>query len=210
MEVKFANSFGKSLKKLAWHNSRIYKTYSFFRYDIARFLKNVWRFRKPLANHYWWDHHATLQFMEIGLAHMAVNLETKGLEIDGPRLKKVAKIKRAVELIQHYNQDSYIELAEAELGEIVCHPFEFKESDKEGYFELVDRDTPEEAAHKKKVFARAREIQELEWAELWQILKGQEHSEYQELVKDLSEEEKRKDDHYYKWFDGSGLNGWWD
>jgi hypothetical protein len=39
--------------------------------------------------------------MEIGLTHMANNLEKHGLEVDGPRLKKVAKMRRAVELIKN-------------------------------------------------------------------------------------------------------------
>lgn len=196
-----------------WHQSKIYKFYEFFRYDIARFLKNVWRFRKPLANHYWWDHHAALQFLEIGLAHMAENLETKGLEVDESRLKKVTKIKRAVELIRNYNEDNYIDMAEAELGELPRRPLEFKEAeDHEGYFELVDNNTPEEAAHQKKVFARARELEELEWVELWSILKGQDHNEYREIFEKLSADERiqHERDHYYKWFDGSGMKGWWD
>lgn len=148
--------------------------------------------------------------MKTGLEFTADGLEKHGLEIEEPRLKKVAAIRRVVELIDNYNKDRYIEMAEAELGEIVCHPFEFKPSDKEGYFELVDRDTPEEAAHKKKVFSRAREIEESEWIELWSIIKGQDHNEYQKLYEALSDEEKQQEDHYYKWFDGTGMKGWWD
>lgn len=211
MQVKFATTFAKSLKKLHWHNTRTYKIYSFFRYDIKRFVKNVWLFRKALANYYWWDHHGTLEFMRIGLTQTADGLEKWGMEIELPRGKKVAAIRRATELINNYNKDLYIEMAEAELGEITCRPFEFKPSDKEGYFELVDNDTPEESAHKKKVFARAREIEELEWKELWRTLQGQDHSEYKELSEALTEEDRKKnEDLYYQWFDGTGMNGWWD
>ena len=52
MKIQFADTFSESLKTLIWHESRIYKFYSFFRYDIGRFIKNVWRFRKALSNHY--------------------------------------------------------------------------------------------------------------------------------------------------------------
>ena len=90
MDINFADSFLKSLKRLMWHESRVYKFYDFFRRDIGRFVKNVWRFRKALANHYWWDHHGTLMFLETGLTHMSDNLEVKGMEVDGPRMKKVA------------------------------------------------------------------------------------------------------------------------
>lgn len=207
MEVKFADTFTKSLKRLIWHESKIYKFYSFFRYDIGRFVKNVWRFRNALSRHYWWDHHSTLQFMEIGLTHMANNLEKHGLEVDGPRLKKVAKMRRAVELIKNYNQGNYIEMAEAELGEIVHHEWEFEPvPDKPGFSQLIDKDTPEEAEHNRKVFKRSREIEETEWAELWVILQGQNVSHFT-MFADKSAD---KDSAWDNWFDGSGLRGWWD
>jgi hypothetical protein len=126
-------------------------------------------------------------------------------------MKKVAAMKRAVELLHHVNEDSFIELAEAELGEIVHHPWEFEdEPDKPGYSRLVDKDTPEEKEHNSKVYARAREIEEQEWEELWRIFKGQDMTEYSGIMDSLTDEEKRERDHYYEWFDGSNLKGWWD
>lgn len=211
MEIKFADTFTKSLKKLIWHESKIYKFYAFFRYDIARFCKNVWKFRKALNKHYWWDHHGTLMFLEIGLTDMANRLEVDGLEIDISRLKKVKAIRRAAELIRNYNEDNYIEMAEAELGEIVLYDWEFEEiPDRPGLSRLIDKETESEKAHNSKVYERAREIEEQEWKELFRILEGQDHSEYQKIIGALSEEEKREQDHYYKWFDGSNLKGWWD
>lgn len=198
MDIRFADTFTKSLKRLIWHESRVYKTWAFFRYDIARFVGNVWRFRKPLANHYWWDHHGMLMFMEKAITHMADNVEEHGMEIDETRLKKVAAMRRAVQLIQNYNQSNYIEMAEAELGEIIHHPWEFEPSDKEGYFQLVDHDTPEEKEHNRKVYDRARELEVSEWNELMSILKGQDYKKF-----------KKKVD-WNKQFDGSGIQSWWD
>ena len=211
MEVSFADSFGKSLKKLIWHESKIYKFYSFFRYDISRFVKNVWRFRKALANHYWWDHHGTLRFLESGLTHMSDNLEVRGNEVDGPRMKKVAAMRRAVQLIKNYNESNYIEMAEAELGPIYHHDWEFEEvPDKPGFSRLVDKDSPEEKKHNRKVFNRSRQIEEQEWKELWDILKGQNHAEFKKIVKRATEEEKNSRDLWNEWYNGTGLNGWWD
>jgi hypothetical protein len=211
MEVNFTDTFSKSLKRLIWHESRIYKFYSFFRYDISRFIKNVWRFRKALANYYWWDHHGTLMFMEIGISNMAENLEKHGMEIELPRMKKVAAMKRVSEIIRNYNESNYIEMAEAELGEIVHHEWEFEEvPDKPGYSRLVDHDTPAEKKHNRKVFNRARQIEEQEWKELFRLLHGQNHKDYKKFEKTLTEEQKKETDQYYKWFDGSGLKGWWD
>ncbi len=211
MEIKFADTFADSIKTLIRHNTWWYKTYSLFRHDIPRFISNVWRFRKPLANHYWWDHNALLQFMEVGLEEMGDNLEKYGLEVDVSRLKKVKSIKRAAELIRNYNQDLYIEMAEKELGKVILYDWEFEEvEDKPGYSRLVDNETEDEKEHNRKVFKRAREIGDQEWKELWRILQGQDHEEYKKISEALTEEEKRAQDHYYKWFDGSDLRGWWD
>lgn len=207
MKVEFADSFSKSIKRLIRHNTWWYKTYSLFRYDLPRFFKNIWRFRKGLWNHYWFDHHGTLRFLEIGLTDMADRIEKDGMEVDSSRLKKVAKMRRAIELIKNYNEDNYIEMAEKELGEIVLHEWKFEDvEDKPGYSRLVDNDTEEEKEHNRKVFERAHEIEENEWNELFTILKGRPSPEFQMFL-DKSE---NKESAWDNWFDGSGMRGWWD
>jgi hypothetical protein len=199
METQFADSFGDSLKTMIRHNTWWYKTYELFRYDLPRFFKNIWRFRKPLWNHYWWDHHGSLTFLEVTFTHMSNNVEKHGNEIDETRLKKVAAMRRVVELIKNYNEDNYIDMAENELGSLILHDWEFEPvPDKPGYSQLVDKDTTEEKEHNRKVFERSREIQEQEWDELFVILKGQDYTKFD------------KDIDWNKQFDGSGLRGWWD
>jgi len=150
-------------------------------------------------------------FMETGLTHMADNMEVKGMEVDGPRMKKVAAMRRAVEIIKNYNQSNYIEMAESELGPIYLHDWEFEEvPDKPGYSRLVEEDTPEERKHNKKVFDRVRQIEENEWDELFKILKGQDYKEYRKLVKLDKKKEIKNDNLWDEWFDGSGIKGWWD
>lgn len=108
-------------------------------------------------------------------------------------------MRQAIRLIQNYNNDSYIEMAESELGEIIHHPWEFESVEgKEGISRLVDKETDEEKEHNSKVFKRAREIEESEWNELFEILKGQDYSKF------------NKSDDWDKQFDGSGMRGWWD
>ena len=207
MKIEFADSFSKSIKRLIRHNTWWYKTYSLFRYDLPRFFKNIWKFRKGLWNHYWFDHHGTLRFLEIGLTDMADRIEKDGMEVDSSRLKKVAKMRRAIELIKNYNEDNYIEMAEKEIGKLVLHDWEFEDvEDKPGYSRLVDNDTEEEKDHNRKVFERAREIEEKEWSELFTILKGRPSPEYQMFL-DKSEDKKSAWDN---WFDGSDMRGWWD
>jgi hypothetical protein len=220
MDVKFSDSFGDSIKKLIRHESWWYKTYSLFRYDIPRFIKNVWRFRKALSNYYWWDHHGMLTFTETALTHMSDNLELYGNEIEEPRMKKIAAMRRAAELIRNYNESNYIEMAEAELGEIVHYEWEFEETGEtkdnpfgeknEKLYQLIEKETDEEKAHNRKVYDRSTEIEKQEWDELFRLLKGQDSDEYSALYQSKTEEEKKARDIWYDWFDGSGIKGWWD
>ena len=211
MKIGFADTFTKSIEKMIRQQTWWYKTYEFFRYDISRFIRNVWRFRKGLSRHYWWDHHGMLMFMEAALTDMSDRLEKDGLEIDISRLKKVEKMRRAIQLIKNYNKDLYIEMAEKELGKLNLYDWEFETvPDSPDLKRLVDKETEEEKVHNRKVFNRAREIGDSEWNELWQIFKGQDNEEYQKLKETLTEEQKREEDQYYKWFDGSDLRGWWD
>jgi hypothetical protein len=102
-------------------------------------------------------------------------------------------------------------MAESELGPLVLHDWEFEPvPDKPEYSRIIDRDTEEEKVHNRKVFDRAHEIEEQEWDELFEILKGQDHKEYCKLSETQTEEEQRKQDLWNEWFDGSGIRGWWD
>lgn len=199
MKIEIENSFGESIKTLIRHNTWWYKTYELFRYDLPRFFKNIWRFRKALWNHYWFDHHGTLMFLETGLSHISDNVEKYGNEIDESRLKKIDAMRRTVQIIQNYNNDSYIEMAEKELGEIVLRDWEFEPvPDRPNLSRLVDNETEEERAHNKKIYERASEIEEQEWNELFELLKGQDYKNF------------NKEIDWYKQFNGSGIKNWWD
>jgi hypothetical protein len=138
-------------------------------------------------------------FMEIGLTDIANKIEKHGIEVDSSRMKKVEKMRRVIQLIKNYNEDLYIEMAEKELGELILHKLEFEPApDHPGSYQLVDKDTPEEKEHNRKVYTRSREIREQEWAELWDAIKGQDYSKFDENI-DFDDQ-----------FDGSGLRGWWD
>ena len=127
-------------------------------------------------------------------------MEFYGSEVDISRMKKVAKIKRAIELINSVREGDYIEKAENVLGEL---------KNLDGWRNDRD-DTPEDKEHNGKVFKLARKIEDDEWNELWDILKGQNHQEYLDLLDSLSDEEKRENDVWNNWHDGSGMRGWWD
>ena len=192
MDVQFKDTFFESVEKLVWYDTKLWKVWEAIRYNIPLFFKNIWRFRKELYNHQWWDYRFTLEMLYRSLSIMVAKLETDGIEEDGSRGKKVQKIKRALELLKHKLDDGYVNRAEMELGELPHKPFEFEKME-DGNYLLVDNDTPAEREHAQKIYKRAREIEDTEWKELWEIFKGTKFSKK------------------FGWaYDGSDMRGWWD
>jgi len=208
MEVKFADSFFDSFERMVNREKWYWKTWDFLRYDMPRFFRNLWMFRKDLYNYRWYSgQHAVLPFMKTALMDMASKIDERGMEVEKSKDKKVAKMYRAAFIMERFIEDDFIEIAEQELGEIVHRKFEFEDvPDKPGFCQLVDNETPAEKEHNSKVFKRAREIESQMWKELWTILEGQNHSHF-EVFLDKSKDKKNAWDN---WFDGSGLRGWWD
>jgi hypothetical protein len=176
------------------------RTRRFLTRDIPNFLRNIYKFRKALWNHHWWDYTGTLEFIEIGVNDIADNIRIKGIEVEHSRFKKVAKMRRVVEIIKNIREDRYFDIVENEMGKGLDSPnFEFVPcEDKPGFFEMVDLGTEEEQEFKDRYFERIRELEESQWNELWDILKGQDYETF--------DKEKKFDEQ----FDGSGLRGWWD
>jgi len=210
MKILFADSFGKSLKRLVWHQHPIYKVYELFRYKIPMFFENLWFFRKSLWEFRSWDYSFNLQMLGRSLEKTVNTIEYHGHEVDDSRMKKVQKMKRVIELLGHLRSDSYIEMAEKELGKIKNIDWDFEEvKDNPDYFQLIEPNS-EEKEHNRNVYNRADEIEKEEWKEIWRILEGQDHIEYVKLVESTSDEDRKKTDLWYKWFDGSGAKHWWD
>ena len=192
MKVEFKDTFFESLEKLVWYDSNLWKVWSAIRYDIPLFFKNVWRFRKELYNHQWWDYRFHLEMMYRSLSIMEKGMSDKGMEVAETRNVKIIMMRRALELLKHKLDDDYIQRAELELGEINRSEFDFEPVEgKEGFYRMIDNDTPAEKKHARNVYKRARVIEETEWKELWDIYKGKKFTTWEK-------------------YDGSDLRGWWD
>ena len=191
MKVEFKDTFFESLEKLVWYDSNLWKVWSAIRYDIPLFFKNVWRFRKELYNHQWWDYRFHLEMMYRSLSIMEKGMSEKGIEVSETRDVKVQKMRRALELLKHKLDDDYIQRAELELGELTHKSIEFEPIEGTDSYRLVDTDTPAEKKHARKVYKRARVIEDVEWKELWDIFKGKKFTTWEK-------------------YDGSDLRGWWD
>jgi hypothetical protein len=180
------------VKDFFWYDLNLWRVWDVFRIGVPTFFKNIWRFRKELYHHQWWDYHYTLQMLYRSLSIMVVKLEKDGYEVDESRLKKVEKIYRVLELLKHKLDDDYVDRAEKVLGEINWKPIEFKLlNDSDELYEMVDNDTPTEKEHISKVLKYSQELENKEWIEMWEILKGKEFTTMEE-------------------YDGCDMRAWWD
>jgi len=207
MKVEFKDTFFESVERLVWYDTKLFKVWEFIRRGIPTFFGNIWRFRRELYNHQWWDYRYTLEMLHRSLTIMVDKLEKDGMEVDSSRNKKTAKIRRAIELLDNRLNDTYIEQAEAELGKLHLKPMEFEPTE-EGTYLLKDTETKEEREHNRKVFKLSSTIDDREWRELWNIFKGQSMLDFKKYMKTLPKEEQSKA--WDNWFNGSDMRGWWD
>ena len=207
MKVEFKDTFFESVERLVWYDTKLWKAWEFIRRGIPTFFGNIWRFRKELYSHQWWDYRYTLEMLHRSLTIMVDKLEKDGIEEDFSRGKKVVKIKRAIQLLDNRLNDNYIEQAEGILGKLPDNPFEFEKTE-DGNYQLVDNDSKEEKEHSRKVFKLAQSIDDREWRELWNIFKGQSMLDYKKHLKTLPKEEHATA--WDSWFNGSDMRGWWD
>lgn len=188
MEIKFTDSFFESLKVLKRHNTWWYRTYRTITEDIPQFFKNIYLFRKELYQHRWWDYNFTLVMLKRSLEIQVNGMEKEGWEVKETLDKKIVKMKRVIEILENRVEVNYLDLAEEKIGPLYDWDFS------------SDNVTEEQKAHNKKVYELAQEIEKKDWKELWRILEGQDYESY----------DSKKDGDFEKWYDGSGILGWWD
>ena len=210
MQVELTQSFFKSLKRLNWHNSPVYKTYNLFFYQIPEFLKNIWRFRKALWNFRWWDYTFTLGMLQTSLKVMSPRFEKFAIEVESSKSSKVKKMNRAIFLLENFLQANFLEQAESELGEIITKDLETEPvPGKPDLVRLLDKETPEEKQHNQKVFERAKELEEEQWEELWRIIRGKQMpNPISKVIKMHQTPDKKV--FIEKEEDGSDMRTWWD
>ena len=137
MEVKFTDTFFESLKRLAWQQHPIYKCWELFRYNIPAFFVNIWRFRKSLWRFRWYDDSYPLMMFKNSLEIMAPRFEVDGLEEGVSRMKKVSKMYEAIQLMQNFIDDNFIDQAEKELGDIFHRDWNFDESPNDSAYSIL-------------------------------------------------------------------------
>ena len=212
MKTQFGTTFFDSFKRMIDREKWYWKTWDFFRYDIPRFFRNLWLFRKNLWNHTWYNGDGSvLPWVKTAVDDMAWRIEKHGHEIGESRVKKVAKMRRLSYLIDVCVKDNFIEEAEKEMGfEYIYRDFEFEEIPDRTYdnplgekneklYLLKENQTTEEKESNSKLLKRAHEIEKEYWEELCAIIKGPDY----DALRDSDEDWDVK-------YDGSDLRAWWD
>ena len=207
MKVEFKDTFFESVEKLVWYDTKLGKVWEFFRRGIPTFIGNIWKFRRELYSHQWWDYRYTLEMLRRSLIIMEKDLSVKGIEEPLNRAKKLNKIRRAIKLLTNRLDDNYIDQAEAQLGKLFLKEPEFEPTEN-GLYRLIDNQTKEETTHNVKVFRLSSTIDDREWRELWNIFKGQSMIDFKKYMKELPKEEQTNA--WEMWYNGSDMRGWWD
>ena len=154
--------------------------------NIAYFWRTIWKFRPYDYGHQLHLWQASLRPLRDAIAN--------GNEDDATRMKKVAKIQRCIDLLDRMMEDDYIGLAEQELGITI---------------EILDIATEQRMNKYRRIFELANKLEQSDWKEFFNILQGQSYAEF-EMLRDKSNSKKTDYELYEKWFDGSGMKGWWD
>lgn len=166
-------------------------------YKVKRFIINIFKYRKELSRVYPWDYSGTLILIKRSLEISYEAIKENSFEINDSKLKKLSKMNRAIQILDNILGDNYFYLAEKSLNIKLIHKkFNFipiNESNE--YFTLQDNLSEEERNHNRKIYNESDKIQEREWRELFEILKGQDSN----ILKR----------NYDKLYNGSGLRGWW-
>lgn len=197
MKVGFRDSFFDSLEAMARHETWWYKTYALFRYDIPRFLTNIWYFRRVLWEHRWWDYRFHLLTLRTSLEIMEKEMHN-GWEVKEDRDKKIAKMNRAIELLKNFEEDNFLDQAKKELGLEYIAKLDFEKVPGEEDLYQLKQQSPEIEKNNKLISKKSRDLEESQWKELWKIFEGQDYRKF------------KKDQEWRDQFDGSGLRGWWD
>lgn len=176
---------------------KIIEFWDFIIRDVPNFFRNIWLFRNGLLRHRWYDHAGVILFMRDAISDISNGIDKRGYEEKISKDKKVQKMKRLTQLLDNYTKDNYLDLAQERLGYKLDTDYEFKQIEGTDYFEMVDNKDQQTKEKNDQIYKLALQISREEWNEIWDILKGQDYSNF----------DPKKD--FDSQIDGSGLNSWW-
>ena len=200
MHLKFSSSFMKSLEKISSRRMIHWRAYDFLRYDLPRFFRNLWIFRKNLWSYNNYNGaYSILPWVKTSLDDIRNYIEKNGHEEFVSRAKKVERMKRLSYLLDVFLEDRYIKLSEDELGPIYNTDIVFERNEDGLTYTMKDMGSQEEKAHNLKVIKRSKIIESEHWKEICSIIQGPDYDKICE-----------SDEIYQEQYDGSDMRAWWD
>lgn len=183
--------------------SKFLKCWDFLRWDLPRFFKNVWVFRKELTHFGGWDWHHTLTMLRKSLEIQEQSMSKNSNEVDETLNLKLYYMRRSIYLIDQILEENFREMAEKKLGlKTIFKDFKLEPVEGSDSKMLVWEDeTDEEREINQKIFYEAAKIEKEVWGELFDILKGD--------IYPIDIYTKFKDKSYEEFTNGRGLNTWW-
>jgi hypothetical protein len=188
---------------------RLSAFYEFFRYDLPRFIQNLWMFRRELYEYRRYDWYGTLLMLRKSIIGLSEYIDKHGYEIEETRRKKIYYMRRVIYLMDLILKDDFTPLAEERLRYKLIHlPIDWiPETNLDGKkvyrMEWVG-ETDEIREANRLLYIESHKIEEETWIELFDILKGN-HFQYTQ-IKDPDGKGKAYEDYCT----GKGLHTWWD
>jgi len=168
MEVRFADTFEKSLEKLL--NSKRFWRWEFWEdkwWDLKRAIWSLRKYFRITTKMVPWDYSSVLQMMRFQVGLLADYIEKKGYEVGEDRFPKVAKMRRFIELANHKIEDDYADRC----GYNYDYGFDFDPvEEKPNLTQMVSNAPPEVEENNSRAIEQARELEEKEWKEMFEIL----------------------------------------
>lgn len=159
--------------------------------DIPDFFKNIWKFRKELWHHVDFDYDSSLRFLRRNIQLIRLS-KLNDYEDEEDKREKLKSMDSALFLLDNIIEDDYISIAEKQLGKKISHNTAIRIDDNKWHLSILRQD--------REIFDTAREIEQQEWEELFEILKGPNGNE-EYIESDKDELPKLKN--------GNGLYKWW-
>lgn len=149
-------------------DSKLFDKIETYYYNTKYTIVNFFKFAKIVSCYRPWDYQYITEMMEFQLKDLCNNIEKNGIEVDEYRLPKIEKMKHTIELLHNHNEDNYIDrsgyIQEATRFNFSPHGDGCKQC-------TLEKVPGYENYDEHKVFADARELEEKEWNELFEVLK---------------------------------------
>lgn len=180
------------IKGFFLYNLQLYKVSDFF-YDLKWFFRNLKNFKKQLWNFRSYDFAFVIDMLICSLKQLADSIEN-GHEEECSKVKKVAKIRELIDLLQHDIDDDMHDV----------------------YKTMKDKDTDSALINKE-----CNKVYHDYCKKIFEIIEGQNtytlSEKVNKILKKKHPDKELKNIPYSEWydewvnqFDGSGYTGWWD